>query len=114
MKRNTSNGPKSHLIVHWRKGVAVNRKVDVLVVGAGPAGLGAAIAASQKGFTVMVAEGARPPLDKACGEGMLPEALDALEELGVKLGAQDGISFSGIRFINKAVAAEASFETRPA
>src|SRR5947209_2354624 len=62
----------------------------------------------------MVAEGARPPLDKACGEGMLPEALEALEELGVKLGPQDGISFSGIRFLNKGVAAEGSFKTRPA
>jgi len=35
----------------------------------GPAGLAAAIAARMKGFDVTVADGAKPPIDKACGEG---------------------------------------------
>jgi len=38
------------------------------VIGGGPAGLAAAIAARQQGLRVLVAEGARPPIDKACGE----------------------------------------------
>ena len=56
---------------------------DVLVVGGGPAGLAAAIAARKKGFSVVVVDGAKPPIDKACGEGLLPGTLAALRELGI-------------------------------
>jgi flavin-dependent dehydrogenase len=87
----------------------VNGKTDVFVIGGGPAGLAAAIAATQKGFKVVVADGDKPPLDKACGEGLLPEALEVLRALGVRLAAEDGITFRGIRFIDKDVVAEASF-----
>ena len=45
---------------------------DVFVIGGGPAGLAAAIAARGRGFRVLVADGAQPPIDKACGEGLLP------------------------------------------
>src|SRR5438105_7308201 len=44
---------------------------DVLVIGGGPAGLTAAIAARLKGFDVAVADAAHPPIDKACGEGLM-------------------------------------------
>ena len=54
---------------------------DVFVIGGGPAGLAAAIAARQRGFDVLVADGAEPPIDKACGEGLLPDGLAALERL---------------------------------
>jgi flavin-dependent dehydrogenase len=87
----------------------VNGKTDVFVIGGGPAGLAAAIAAAQKGFKVIVADGDKPPLDKSCGEGLLPEALDVLRTLGVRLTAEDGITFRGIRFIDKNIVAEASF-----
>ena len=87
----------------------MNGKTDVFVIGGGPAGLAAAIAATQKGFKVIVADGDKPPLDKACGEGLLPEALEVLRALGVRLTAEDGIAFQGIRFIHKGVVAEASF-----
>ncbi|HZU22009.1 MAG TPA: FAD-dependent monooxygenase, partial [Terriglobales bacterium] len=72
---------------------------DVLVVGGGPAGLAAAIAARQRGFAVMLADHARPPIDKACGEGLMPEAVSALERLGVALHARENVRFRGIRFI---------------
>ena len=42
---------------------------DVFVIGGGPAGLAAAIAARQQGFRVMVADGAQPPIDKALRRG---------------------------------------------
>jgi menaquinone-9 beta-reductase len=71
---------------------------DVFVVGGGPAGLAAAIAARQQGFHVTVADCARPPIDKACGEGLMPNSVAALHELGVDLdGAATG-TFRGIRF----------------
>ena len=46
---------------------------DVFVIGGGPAGLAAAIAARERGCRVLVADGAEPPIDKACGEGLLPD-----------------------------------------
>jgi len=72
---------------------------DVFVVGGGPAGLAAAIAARQAGFSVTLADAARPPIDKTCGEGIMPDGLLALEKLGVSLPLQQGFPFHGIRFV---------------
>jgi len=58
-------------------------KTEVFVVGGGPAGLAAAIAARQRGFEVVVADSAQPPIDKACGEGLMPDGVAALARLGV-------------------------------
>jgi len=71
---------------------------DVFVVGGGPAGLAAAIAARRRGFRVTVADGAKPPIAKACGEGLLPDALAALRQLGVELSEKDGRALRGIQF----------------
>lgn len=80
---------------------------DVLVIGGGPAGLAAAIAARRKGFRVILADGARVPIDKACGEGLMPEALDALARLGVPLPA--GQVFRGIRFLEGNLEVDGTF-----
>ena len=56
---------------------------DVFVIGGGPAGLAAAIAARQQGFRVVVADGAHGPIDKPCGEGLMPDGVAALERLGI-------------------------------
>lgn len=82
---------------------------DVFVIGGGPAGLAAAIAARRKGFQVTVADGGQPPLDKPCGEGMMPGTLAALHDLGVNIPPAAGFAFSGIRFIDGRVQAQASF-----
>lgn len=82
---------------------------DVLVIGGGPAGLAAAIAARKKGLSVMVADGAKPPIDKACGEGLLPGTLAALRELGIHIQPGEGELFRRIRFVDGAISAEACF-----
>jgi menaquinone-9 beta-reductase len=82
---------------------------DVFVIGGGPAGLAAAIATRRKGFRVMVADGARPPIDKACGEGLLPDALAAIRSLGVNLEESDGHVFRGLRFLDRRASVEAQF-----
>jgi len=82
---------------------------DVLVIGGGPGGLAAAIAAVQKGFKVTVADGAKPPVDKVCGEGLMPNTLATLRELGVALSCQDGRPFAGMRFVDSYSSVEASF-----
>src|SRR5271168_2759439 len=85
------------------------RSTDVFIVGGGPAGLAAAIALRKKGFRVTVADGARPPIDKACGEGLMPDTLAALADLGVFLDARDGFAFRGVRFLEGTCAIDASF-----
>jgi 2-polyprenyl-6-methoxyphenol hydroxylase-like FAD-dependent oxidoreductase len=40
----------------------MDHETDVFIIGGGPAGLAAAIAASRKGFSVTVADGAEPPI----------------------------------------------------
>ncbi len=57
--------------------------IDLLIVGGGPVGLAAAIAARMRGFTVVVVEPRRGDIDKACGEGLMPGAVAALARLGV-------------------------------
>jgi menaquinone-9 beta-reductase len=82
---------------------------DVLIVGGGPAGLAAAIATREKGLRVIVADGARPPIGKACGEGLLPDALAAMGRLGVALKAADGCTLRGIRFVDGRACVSAVF-----
>jgi menaquinone-9 beta-reductase len=82
---------------------------DVFVVGGGPAGLGLAIAARQRGLRVLVADGAKPPIDKACGEGFLPDGLEALEHLGIQVSEADAQPFRGIRFLAGDQSADAVF-----
>src|SRR5271170_1110810 len=82
---------------------------DVFVIGGGPAGLAAAIAARQQGLRVMVADGAKPPIDKACGEALMPDAIAALEQLGVALPVAEACPIRGVRFLGSGLSAEANF-----
>lgn len=66
--------------------------VDLLVVGAGPAGSAAAITARRLGLSVTVIDKAVFPRDKTCGDGLTTAALRALDRLGVPTDALDGIA----------------------
>jgi flavin-dependent dehydrogenase len=77
----------------------VSFDTDVFVLGGGPAGLAAAIAARRQGLRVTLADAMRPPIDKACGEGLMPDALSSISRLGIQIPAGTGQSFSGIRFL---------------
>jgi len=79
---------------------------DVLVIGGGPAGLAAAIAARQQGLSVLVADGARPPIDKACGEALMPDAIAALQRLGVAIPGEDVCPLRGVRFLSSGLSKE--------
>src|SRR5271163_1500343 len=83
-------------------------RCDALIVGGGPAGLAAAIALRQKGLDVVVADALRPPIDKACGEGLMPDARKDLAALGIP--APGGAAFEGIAFIAGRHHAVAYFE----
>jgi len=92
---------------------AVVNQTDIFVVGGGPAGLAAAIAARLKGFDVVVADAAEPPIDKACGEGLMPDSLDALSQLGVAIDPEQSFAFRGIRFLGAGGTVAADFPLGP-
>lgn len=58
--------------------------VEVVVVGAGPAGVAAAIELQRAGRDVIVVDKAAFPRDKCCGDGLTTLALRELEHLGFR------------------------------
>jgi flavin-dependent dehydrogenase len=82
---------------------------DVFVIGGGPAGLAAAMAARLRGLRVMLADGNHPPIDKACGEGLMPDSIAAAKSIGIVLPEQEGFRFSGVRFIGEGHSMAANF-----
>jgi 2-polyprenyl-6-methoxyphenol hydroxylase-like FAD-dependent oxidoreductase len=89
--------------------VAPLTTTEVLIVGGGPAGLAAAIALHQRGIDCTVVEARSPGIDKACGEGLMPDSREALAQLGVVLDQSDGHMVRGIRFQNAAHHVDARF-----
>ena len=82
---------------------------DLAIVGAGPAGLAAAIFAAGRGLRAVVLE-RRPELGpKACGEGIMPAGVAALERMGVVIPPDQCRVFRGIRYVEGDLAAEGRF-----
>ncbi len=81
----------------------MSRRFDVAVVGAGPAGLAVAIGAAQRGLAVVVLERHAALPDKACGEGVMPPGLAALDALGVRALIPDAAQgpIDGIRYLQE-------------
>jgi 2-polyprenyl-6-methoxyphenol hydroxylase-like FAD-dependent oxidoreductase len=75
--------------------------LDVAVVGAGPAGLAVAIDVALSGLSVAVFERNADVPDKACGEGIMPPGVRALERLGVVPRLRSvSRSFDGVRYVD--------------
>jgi len=83
---------------------------DLLVVGGGPVGLSAAIEARLAGLSVVLCEPRAGPVDKACGEGLMPGAVRLLSRLGVDPPGRD---FTGIRYVDGGRTVEHRFRSGP-
>ena len=69
------------------------------------------MAARRRGFEVDLLDRASPPIDKACGEGLMPAGLASLAELGVDLGAVPAREFEGVRYFDGERVAEGRFNS---
>ena len=87
----------------------VDVDVDIAVVGGGPVGLATAIHARLAGLSVCVLEKRTPPVDKACGEGLMPAGVQALHAMGVQVPAHARHGLQGIRYIDGPWQADGNF-----
>ena len=86
---------------------------DVIIVGGGPAGLFAGIVCARNKLKTLILEKKVYPIDKTCGEGIMPSGIEYLRKLGITpfLKKYPYHHFNGIRYISKkGRTAEANFK----
>lgn len=79
---------------------------DLVVAGGGPVGLATALYAARAGLDVVVREPRPGPVDKACGEGLMPGAVTDLAALGVD---PSGHRIAGIAYLDFTHRVETAF-----
>ncbi|HTQ78674.1 MAG TPA: NAD(P)/FAD-dependent oxidoreductase [Thermoanaerobaculia bacterium] len=84
-------------------------EIDVAIVGGGPAGLATAIGARLAGLSAVVLDPRLPPIEKACGEGLMPDAVARLAALGVRIPPGESHPLKGIRYLDGDLALEGVF-----
>ncbi|MFA3875709.1 NAD(P)/FAD-dependent oxidoreductase [Streptomyces sp. MMCC 100] len=83
---------------------------DLVIVGGGPAGLATALHAAHAGLDTVVVEPRPAPVDKACGEGLMPGAVRSLAALGLEV---PGFPLTGIRYLQGGRRVQAAFRDGP-
>ncbi|NAS26133.1 monooxygenase [Herbidospora sp. NEAU-GS84] len=80
--------------------------IDLLIAGGGPAGLATACHAALAGMEAVVVEPRATPVDKACGEGLMPTGAEVLRALGVR---PEGWPLRGITYLDAGGSVTAPF-----
>ena len=88
---------------------SAEERVDIAIIGGGPAGAAAAIQAARRGARVVVFEKGPHGRDKVCGDGLTPRAVGALRELDIDMA--DAHRIRGLRMIAGATARELDWPT---
>ncbi len=75
-------------------------KFDVVIAGGGPAGLSTGIVCARNGLRTLLCDKQAFPIDKACGEGIMPTGVAHLEALGVREYLDEARThlFRGVRY----------------
>ncbi len=88
--------------------------VDVLVVGAGPAGAACAHWLARRGHRVLAVEKKVFPRDKTCGDGLTPRAVRQLNDMGLGERLSEGhLRYDGLRAIAHGVTLEMPWPSHP-
>src|SRR5919108_595463 len=74
-------------------------RYDAVVVGAGPAGSATAAHLARSGARVLLCDKSAFPRDKACGGGLTPRGVAALERLKIDLGPSDAVAVGGLEMV---------------
>ena len=75
--------------------------MKVVVIGGGPVGLYTAIALEKNGYLVDVYEKGSWPIDKACGQGIMPSGVDLLKDIGLSFKeGENYFPFKGISYFD--------------
>src|SRR4051794_14685518 len=91
-----------------------DRRVDVLVVGGGPAGAAAGYWLAEAGHDVLVVERKTFPREKTCGDGLTPRAVKQLADMGLEDAiARDHHRFDGLRAVAHRVTLELRWPDHP-
>ena len=80
--------------------------MDVLVVGAGPAGATAAYHLARHGVHVLAVDKAAFPREKVCGDGLTPRGVKQLLEMGVDVTEPGFVRIEGLRSYGPGVKVE--------
>jgi len=80
--------------------------MDLCIAGGGPVGLATALYAAREGLDVVVREPRPGPVDKACGEGLMPGAVADLAALGIDPA---GHRIAGIAYVDGRHRVETAF-----
>ncbi len=88
-------------------------RVDVLVVGAGPAGAAAAYWLAERGHSVLAVEKKQFPREKTCGDGLTPRAVRQLDDMGLADQLTEFHRYDGLRSIAHGITMELAWPEHP-
>ncbi|MEM0968738.1 MAG: NAD(P)/FAD-dependent oxidoreductase [Verrucomicrobiota bacterium] len=76
------------------------KEYDAVIIGAGPAGLASAFFLGREGLRLALVDRQTFPIDKPCGEGVMPPGVKLLKEMGVtaNLAREHYQPFQGIQY----------------
>ncbi len=89
-------------------------RYDAVVVGAGPGGAATAAHLAHGGARVLLLDRAEFPRDKACGGGLTPRGVAAIDRLGVTLSRSEALSVGGLEMSGYGRSLTSPFPTTPA
>ncbi len=92
---------------------SVPGRVDVLIVGAGPAGAAAAYWLAEQGHSVLAVEKKTFPREKTCGDGLTPRAVKQLTDMGLADPLRDFHRYEGLRSIAHGITLELTWPDHP-